>query len=59
MTMSEELRRGIPKATVVGRIEYTAEEVSRHKKECEAILRAMGVLEEGQSIDDLEELPGE
>ena len=59
MTMSEELRRGIPKATVIGRVEYTEEDISRRKKDCEAILKEIGVLKEGESIDDLEEVSDE
>ena len=54
--MSEELRRGIPKATIVGRIEFTDEEKARNRMDCEAILKEMGVLAENESIDDMEEV---
>ena len=52
--MSEELKRGIPKATVIGRVEYTAEEEALHRSECEAILKKMGVLKDGESVKDYE-----
>ena len=54
--MSEELRRGIPKATITGRVEFTEEEKARHKQQCEEILKEMGVLGENDSIDDLEQV---
>ena len=53
--MSEELRRGIPKASVVGRVEFTPEEEARHKRDFEKILREMGVLGEDEPIDNTEE----
>lgn len=52
--MSEELKRGIPKATVIGQVAFTEEEKARHRRECEAILKEMGVLEEDESIEDYE-----
>lgn len=54
--MSEELKRGIPKATVVGRVEFTEEEKARHNKEFEELLKEMGVLGADESIDDYEEV---
>lgn len=52
--MSEELRKGIPKATVIGRVEFSEEEKARHRRECEAMLKEMGILEENESIEDYE-----
>ena len=54
--MSEELRRGIPKGTIIGYVEFTEEEKERHKRDFERILREMGVLKEDESIDDLEQV---
>lgn len=54
--MSEELRRGIPKATVIGHVEFTPEERERNKRDFERILKEMGVLGPDDSIDDLEEV---
>ena len=54
--LSEELRRGIPKGTIIGYVEFTEEEKERHKRDFERILREMGVLKEDESIDDLEQV---
>lgn len=54
--MSEELRRGIPKATVVGHVEFTPEEKERHKRDFERILKELGVLGQDDSIEDAEEV---
>ena len=54
--MSEELKRGIPKAIIVGRVEFTEKEAARHKREFEEILKEMGVIGEKESIDDYEEV---
>lgn len=52
--MSEELKRGIPKATVIGQMEFTEEEKARHRRESEAILREMGVLGNDEHIETYE-----
>ena len=50
--MSEELRRGIPRAIVVGKAEDTEEERKRDEEMCENLLKRLGVLEENESIQD-------
>lgn len=49
--MSEELKRGIPKAIVVGKVKSTKEEREKSRKDFERILREDGVLKENESID--------
>ena len=52
--MSEELRRGIPKAIPTGEIvQRTEEEKEQADRDFEKILKAAGVLKENQSIKDL------
>lgn len=51
--MSEELKRGIPKAVVVGKVNFTAEEQEQHDKDFEKILKKFGVLKDNQSIKDM------
>lgn len=51
--MSEELRRGIPKAVVIGHTEYTEEEKEKHDRDFEKILKEYGVLKENESIRDM------
>ena len=51
--MSEELRRGIPKAIVRGTVKTTVEEREKYKRDFEKILREAGVLKESQSIKDM------
>ena len=53
MCPSEELLRGIPKAIVTGRVEFTEEEKEQHEKDFEEILKEMGVLQEHESIKDM------
>lgn len=53
--MSEELKRGIPKAIPTGKkIEYTEEEKEQHDRDFEKILKAAGVMKEHESIKDWE-----
>ena len=53
--MSEELKRGIPKAIQAGdRIIYTEEEEQRIKREFERILKAEGAMLPDESLDDWE-----
>lgn len=55
--MSEELKRGIPKAVSNGKIKkFTDEEREQHDKDFEKILKTVGVLKENQSIKDLKHL---
>lgn len=51
--MSEELKKGIPKAVVVGKVQFTDEEKEQHKKDFESILKQYGVLKENQTIEDM------
>lgn len=51
--MSEELRRGIPKAIVIGKVESTPEEREQHDRDFEEILKQYGILKENQSIKDM------
>jgi len=51
--MSEELKKGIPKAIVTGKVEYTEAEKAQHDKDFEGILKQFGVLKENQSIKEL------
>lgn len=51
--MSEELKKGIPKAIVRGHVEFTPEQKEKHDKDFEKILKQYGVLKENQSIKDL------
>lgn len=51
--MSEELRRGIPKAIPTGNVrKSTPEEREKADRDFEKILRQFGVLKEGESIKD-------
>ena len=52
--MSEELKKGIPKAVQVGKaVKFTKEEKEKHDQDFEKILKQYGVLKENQSIKDL------
>ena len=51
--MSEELKRGIPKAIVVGKVTFTEEEKSQFDRDFEHMLKEMGVLKENQPINDM------
>ena len=49
--MSEELKKGIPKAIQTGKkIEFTEEEKKKHDEDFEKILKEFGVLKENESI---------
>lgn len=51
--MSEELRRGIPKAIPTGKeVIFTEEEKRKHEEDFEKILKQFGVLKEDESIKD-------
>ena len=53
--MSEELKKGIPKAIPTGRkVEFSEEEKAKIDMDFEKILKQFGVLKENQSIKDLE-----
>ena len=55
--MSEELKRGIPKAIPTGKIiEFSEEEKIRHDKDTLRLLKDIGVLDENATLDDLEEI---
>lgn len=41
---SEELKKGIPKAIVTGKISFTEEEMERHDKALKALIKKTGVL---------------
>ena len=52
--MSEELKKGIPRAIQTGEtIEYTEEEKEQHDRDFEKILKQYGVLKKEQSIKDM------
>lgn len=52
--MSEELKRGIPKAVSMGKIkEFTDEEREQYDKDFEKILKKAGILKENESIKDM------
>lgn len=52
--MSEELTKGIPKAIPMGeKVKFTEEEMKKHDKNFEKILKEFGVLKENQSIKDM------
>lgn len=51
--MSEELKKGIPKAIVIGKVTFTEEEKSQFDRDFEHMLKEMGVLKENQSIYDM------
>lgn len=51
--MSEELRKGIPKAKVTGKVKSTAEEREKADRDFEKILKQYGVLKEKQTINDV------
>jgi hypothetical protein len=42
--MSEELKKGIPKAIVTGKVEFSEEEKERHAKELEKMMKNFGIL---------------
>ena len=55
--MSEELKRGIPKAIPTGKkIVFTEEEKKRNRMEFEKILKEFGVLKENETLKDVERL---
>lgn len=50
--MSEELKKGIPKAIVTGKTEFTAAEKEKYDADFEKILKQNGILKENESIKD-------
>lgn len=53
--MNEELKKGIPKAVVIGEVSFTEEEKKQNRLEFEKILRENGVLE-GMTESEIEKL---
>ena len=51
--MSEELKKGIPKAKVTGENEVTPAKQKKYDKDFEKILKEYGILKESQSIKNL------
>ena len=52
--MSEELRRGIPKAIPTGKkIEFTEEQKRRNEENVERLLKKFGVLKENETLRDV------
>lgn len=49
--MSEELERGIPKAIVTGKIEFTEEEKIQNRIEFVNHLKKLGIIEENEPIE--------
>ena len=58
--MSEELKKGIPKAIPTGKkIEFSKEEKIRHDKDMERILKEIGVLAKDETIENVKKIkPG-
>ena len=55
--MSEELRRGIPKAIPTGEfVVFTEEEKRENRRKFEKILKEMGVLKENESLEDMDQV---
>ena len=55
--MSEELRRGIPKAIPTGKkVEFTEEQKRRNDEEVERLLKKFGVLKENETLKDMNRL---
>lgn len=50
--MSEELERGIPKAIVTGKIEFTEEENSQNRKNFIKFLKESGYIRNDKNITD-------
>ena len=50
--MSEELKRGIPKAIVVGHVESSDEERIQHDRDFTKILREYKVINENECVKD-------
>lgn len=46
---SEELKKGIPKAIVVGQVEFSDKEKAKNKADLEKIFREYGVLKTGEN----------
>lgn len=52
--MSEELRRGIPKAIPTGeKNEFTEEEKKQNRREFEKFLKRIGVLKKNETLKDI------
>lgn len=51
--MSEELRKGVPKAEVIEITEFSEEEKERYDRDFEKILKEFGVLKKDESIKNL------
>lgn len=49
--MSEELKRGIPKATVIGHFKLTKDEKEQKEKEIEIAFKELGFLEEEETLE--------
>lgn len=55
--MSEELKKGIPKAVATGtHTNFTQEQCAQHDKILEDILKKIGALEKNQTIKDTNKL---
>lgn len=50
--MSEELKKGIPKANIIGSFERTEKETAEDDAIFEKLLKEIGVLKEHESIKD-------
>ena len=51
--MSEELKKGIPKAKSTGKtVNFTDEEKRDNRRKLESILKSIGVLEKNETLDD-------
>lgn len=53
--VSEEIKKGIPKAIRTGKFEpITEEDKERCNREAERVLKQLGILKENESIEDYE-----
>nr|DAI35472.1 MAG TPA: hypothetical protein [Caudoviricetes sp.] len=50
--MSEELKKGIPKGTVTGKVIFTKDEEEESERIFERILKASGAMKQDESIAD-------
>ncbi len=55
--MSEELKRGIPKAIVTGHTEFTEEEKKKNEAAVEKWFKSQGIIKEDEHLSDFEQDP--
>lgn len=50
--MNEELKKGIPKAIVIGELKFTKEEKERHARDIAKAKKKLGILDKNESNKD-------